>query len=100
MTYFQLGNAYVDSETENTGMYDYFWSHAIISDEIHEGILSNCNFSEAAGTITETCEDYLSQAKAARSNIYFYDIYAPLCSSSSNTTPSVSSYLNTHTSGN
>ncbi|KAL7585867.1 hypothetical protein Lser_V15G45801 [Lactuca serriola] len=87
-----LGNAYVDSETENTGMYDYFWSHAIISDEIHEGILSNCNFSEAAGTITETCEDYLSQAKAARSNIYFYDIYAPLCSSSSNTTPSISEF--------
>ncbi|CAI9304092.1 unnamed protein product [Lactuca saligna] len=86
-----LGNAYVDSETENTGMYDYFWSHAIISDEIHEGIISNCNFSEA-GTITEACEDYLSQAKAARSNIYFYDIYAPLCSSSSNSTPSISEF--------
>ncbi|KAI3773679.1 hypothetical protein L1987_48209 [Smallanthus sonchifolius] len=44
----------------------------------------------AAGTITEACDDHEGQAKAARSNIFFYDIYAPLCSSSSNSTPSIS----------
>ncbi|KAK9077275.1 hypothetical protein SSX86_005612 [Deinandra increscens subsp. villosa] len=86
-----IGNAYVDDETANTGMYDYFWSHAIISDEIHEGIISNCNFTEA-GNITTACDDYQGQARAARSNIYFYDIYAPLCSSSSNSTPSISDF--------
>ena len=85
---FQLGNAYVDDETENTGMFDYFWTHAIISDEIHDGIISNCNFTEA-GTITQACAKYQSQAYAAKSNIYFYDIYAPLCSQFSNSTPSV-----------
>lgn len=76
MLIFQLGNAYVDDETENTGMFDYFWSHAIISDEIHQGIVSNCNFSEAA-TSTEACDGYVRQASAAKGNIYFYDIYAP-----------------------
>lgn len=84
-----IGNAYVDDETENTGMYDFFWTHAIISDEIHDGIISNCNFTEA-GTITEACAKYQSQAFAAKSNIYFYDIYAPLCSKFSNSTPSIS----------
>ncbi|GJV28185.1 serine carboxypeptidase II-3-like protein, partial [Tanacetum coccineum] len=86
-----LGNALVDEETENTGMYDYFWTHAIISDEIHKGIVSNCNFSEA-GTITDACLDYQLQAIAARSNIYSYDIYAPLCSPFSNSTPSISGF--------
>lgn len=74
-------------------MFDYFWTHAIISDEIHEGIISNCNFTEA-GTITDTCAEYTSQAFAAKSNIFFYDIYAPLCSPFSNSTPSVRFNLN------
>ncbi|KAK2991488.1 hypothetical protein RJ640_016523, partial [Escallonia rubra] len=82
-----IGNAYVDYETEYTGMYDYFWSHAIISDEIHNGITLNCNFTSDA-TVSDACEDYESQADVARANIFFYDIYAPLCSSSSNTSPS------------
>nr|KAJ0186981.1 hypothetical protein LSAT_V11C900500220 [Lactuca sativa] len=86
-----LGNAYVDDETENTGLFDYFWTHAIISDEIHEGIISNCNFTEA-GTITGACNHYQMQAFAAKSNINFYDIYAPLCSPSSNSTRSISEF--------
>ncbi|KAL8264604.1 hypothetical protein R6Q59_022734 [Mikania micrantha] len=84
-----LGNAYVDYETLKTGLYDYFWTHAIISDEIHEGIISNCNFSEGA-TITDACIDYQYQAYAAKSNIFFYDIYAPLCSPFNTSTPSIS----------
>ncbi|XP_071729974.1 serine carboxypeptidase 1-like [Rutidosis leptorrhynchoides] len=83
-----LGNAYVDDETENTGMFEFFWTHALISDKIHDGIISNCNFSQGA-VETESCDDYTSQAFDAFSNIYFYDIYAPLCSPYSNSTPSV-----------
>ncbi|KAI7756010.1 hypothetical protein M8C21_011164 [Ambrosia artemisiifolia] len=86
-----LGNAYVDEETEMTGMFDYLWTHAIISDEIHEGIISNCNFSEGA-TITDACHDYQNQTIAAISNIFSYDIYSPLCSPLSNSTPSISGF--------
>ncbi|KAK9077274.1 hypothetical protein SSX86_005611 [Deinandra increscens subsp. villosa] len=86
-----LGNAYVDDETANTGMYDYFWTHAIISDEIHKGIIKHCNFSEGA-TITDACSDYQYQAYVAQSNIFFYDIYTPLCSPFSNSTPSISGF--------
>ncbi|XP_059650037.1 uncharacterized protein LOC132295764 [Cornus florida] len=99
-----IGNAYIDYETSYTGMYDYFWSHAIISDETHEGIVLNCNFSSE--TDSDACATYIDQARRARENIFFYDIYAPFCSSSSNA-PSLSafdpcsdtyvhSYLNTH----
>ncbi|KAJ0630389.1 putative carboxypeptidase D [Helianthus annuus] len=87
----QLGNAYIDDETANTGMFDYFWTHAIISDEIHEGIISNCNFSMGAAT-TKACLDYQMQAYSAKSNIYFYDIYTPLCSPFSSSTPSISGF--------
>ncbi|KAK1431217.1 hypothetical protein QVD17_14516 [Tagetes erecta] len=86
-----LGNAYVDHETGKTGMYDFFWTHTIISDEIHKGISSNCNFSEGA-TITDACIEYQYEAYAAKSNIYFYDIYAPLCSPFSNSAPSISGF--------
>ncbi|KAJ0801324.1 putative carboxypeptidase D [Helianthus annuus] len=86
-----LGNAYVDEETEMTGMFDYLWTHAIISDEIHEGIISNCNFSEGA-TITDACIDYQNQAYVTMSNIFSYDIYTPLCSPFSNSTPSISGF--------
>ncbi|XP_076957529.1 serine carboxypeptidase 1-like [Bidens hawaiensis] len=87
----QNGNAYIDDETTNTGIYDYFWTHAIISDEIHEGIIFHCNFSKGA-TITDACNDYQNQAFAAKSNIYFYDIYTPLCSPFSKSAPSISGF--------
>ncbi|KAI3755525.1 hypothetical protein L1987_55328 [Smallanthus sonchifolius] len=88
---FQLGNADIDEETGNTGMFDYLWTHVIISDEIHEGIMSNCNFSEGT-IITDACNDYQNQAHAAKSNIILYGIYAPLCSPFSNSTPSISGF--------
>ncbi|KAL2460224.1 Serine carboxypeptidase-like 40 [Abeliophyllum distichum] len=81
-----IGNAYIDFTDRWTGTYDHFWTSALISDEIHEGIISNCNFSSEA-TISEACEAYISQADVAFSNIFIYDIYAPLCSSSSNVPP-------------
>lgn len=78
---FQIGNAYIDYETEYKGMYDYAWTHALISDEIHEGILSNCNFVSGS-TITEACLEYTEQADELLNTIDQYGIYAPFCSSS------------------
>ncbi|CAL5329211.1 unnamed protein product [Camellia sinensis] len=84
-----IGNAYVDYETEYTGVSNFFWTHALISDEIYEGIVANCNFSSDAN-ISLTCQDYLAQAGAAGGNIYPYNIYAPLCLPSSSNAPPVS----------
>ncbi|WJZ83835.1 hypothetical protein VitviT2T_003480 [Vitis vinifera] len=84
-----IGNAWIDYETGLKGMYDFFWTHSLISDEINEGINLNCNFSSET-TISDVCEQYLDAADAAVGYIYIYDIYAPLCSSSSNSTRPIS----------
>jgi serine carboxypeptidase-like clade 2 len=44
-----VGNAVTDNELDNIGTVDFWWSHAIISDSLHRGILENCNFSRASG---------------------------------------------------
>ncbi|KAK4491372.1 hypothetical protein RD792_002111 [Penstemon davidsonii] len=86
-----IGNAYIDAEDEAKGLYDYIWTHALISDEVHEGIVKNCNFSFGA-TISQACEDYGTLADNAISHLYGYDIYAPLCSSNSSTPPLISGF--------
>ncbi|KAK6143531.1 hypothetical protein DH2020_023879 [Rehmannia glutinosa] len=85
-----MGNAYIDAEDQLRGVYDYYWTHALISDEIHKGIIENCNFSLGA-SLSVACQDYAAQAKKAKGNVFSYDIYAPLCSPSSNAPP-VSGY--------
>ncbi|XP_019230874.1 PREDICTED: serine carboxypeptidase II-3-like, partial [Nicotiana attenuata] len=77
------GNALIDDETTSTGSYDFYWTHALISDEVHEGIVLNCNFS--AETTSEACNEYINQAVSCRGNIDNYDIYAPLCYPQANT---------------
>ncbi|XP_026394481.1 serine carboxypeptidase II-3-like [Papaver somniferum] len=81
-----IGNAWVDFETGVKGMYDFFWTHALISDEVNQGIQLNCNFS-TPNTVTEKCEDYLDEADDLVEDIFIFDIYAPLCFSSSTTPP-------------
>ncbi|XP_074346165.1 serine carboxypeptidase 1-like [Apium graveolens] len=83
-----IGNAYIDQLTQYTGSYDFMWSHALLSDEIHEGITVNCNFS-AIQNLTPACIDFLQQVDAG--NIFGYDIYAPLCGSPSSS-PSTSGF--------
>ncbi|XP_074360807.1 serine carboxypeptidase 1-like [Apium graveolens] len=83
-----IGNAYIDEETQFKGTIDYYWSHALLSDEVYEGIILNCNFS-ANANISEACETSLDQANVG--DIFPYDIYAPLCGSSTDS-PSISGF--------
>lgn len=85
----QIGNAWIDDQTSLLGMYDYFWTHALISDESIIGIHKYCNFVND----TSACDKYLDQAYEELGDIDIYNIYAPLCLSSppkSNSTGSVS----------
>ncbi|KAL2460222.1 Serine carboxypeptidase 24 [Abeliophyllum distichum] len=90
-----IGNAYIDNTDTEAGTFDHFWTSALISDEIHEGIILNCNFSSTE--VSEVCEDYAEQAWESIGNIFIYDIYAPLCSSSSSSPGMITffAYLNT-----
>ncbi|TMW85269.1 hypothetical protein EJD97_023415 [Solanum chilense] len=78
------GNALLDDETSNSGSYDLYWSHALISDEVHEGIIKNCNFSTEA-TTSEACDEFTSEADSCQANIYDYNTYSQLCNSSAYT---------------
>ncbi|KAK6946142.1 Peptidase S10, serine carboxypeptidase [Dillenia turbinata] len=83
-----IGNAWIDYETGWKGLFDYFWTHALISDEINEGINKNCNFSSPA-TETKECDAILYQINTG---IFIYDIYAPFCSPNASNIPSVGGY--------
>lgn len=83
----QIGNAYIDYTDRWAGTFDHFWTSALNSDETHQGIVENCNFTSDA-TISDVCNDYQDKAFNEIGNIFIYDIYAPLCGSNS-TAPSV-----------
>lgn len=86
-----VGNAYIDFETQNKGTYDYAWTHALISDEIYDGIVSNCNYSSSAD-VTATCREHESPADSILNDLDPYNIYAPLCLSSSRNSTSISEF--------
>ncbi|KAK9002782.1 hypothetical protein V6N11_060362 [Hibiscus sabdariffa] len=77
-----IGNAYIDFETTLKGAVDFYWTHALMSDEIYHGIASNCDYSKLSLS-SKDCLEFVDKANDTAGNIYTYDIYAPLCNSSS-----------------
>lgn len=75
----QIGNAVINDETDTMGMYDYFGSHALISDETAFTIRKYCNFSPEAVTQPDSCIDATNDADSNIEAIDIYNIYAPLC---------------------
>ncbi|XXG61047.1 hypothetical protein AAC387_Pa04g2800 [Persea americana] len=75
-----IGNALIDHETYTSGSDDFYWTHALIPDEIHQGIISNCNFTPGVPD-SSACDNYQNQAGDAMGDVYRYDIYAPYCTS-------------------
>ncbi|XP_040992930.1 serine carboxypeptidase-like 40 [Juglans microcarpa x Juglans regia] len=82
-----IGNAVINEETDNRGMYDYFASHALISDEDAQKINKYCDFSPEAKRQNRECNE--ATAAAGRDTYYLdiYNIYAPLCTMANYTTP-------------
>ncbi|CAI9103884.1 OLC1v1002466C1 [Oldenlandia corymbosa var. corymbosa] len=74
-------NVFIDKETDNNGFIDYAWSHSLTSDEIYMGIKSNCNFS--APKSSKKCDEYIDLMYNVTADINPYDIYSPLCNSTS-----------------
>lgn len=58
-------------------MIDYFWTHALISDETYEVVLSTCNFTSR--NFSEECYIAKLSAYMEIGNIDDYDIYVPIC---------------------
>ncbi|CAK9185850.1 unnamed protein product [Ilex paraguariensis] len=75
-----IGNAWIDDNTSTQGMYDFYWTHALNSDETHAGIDKYCDY--LTGNYSGPCYQYQGQGEHEYGNIDIYNIYAPLCHSS------------------
>nr|DAD42467.1 TPA_asm: hypothetical protein HUJ06_000697 [Nelumbo nucifera] len=76
-----IGNAVINDETDTKGMLDYFWTHALTSDEDKYAIDKYCDFSPGAN-ITDKCIEAVNEDYEDIDPIDMYNIYAPLCHSS------------------
>ena len=73
----QIGNALLDDETDQRGMIEYAWDHAVISDRLYGEIVRNCNFSNTVPT--KACDISLSKYFDVYNIIDMYSLYSPTC---------------------
>ncbi|CAM8963959.1 unnamed protein product [Rhodiola kirilowii] len=74
-----IGNAVINDLTDQIGMYDYFATHALASDEAVQQIKTLCDFSPQATKQTLKC---LNAADEVDKDVFYldiYNIYASLC---------------------
>uniref|UniRef100_A0A803MNX4 Uncharacterized protein n=1 Tax=Chenopodium quinoa TaxID=63459 RepID=A0A803MNX4_CHEQI len=74
---FMIGNALLDDETDQKGMVEYAWDHAVISDRVYNDLKKNCDFSKK--NLTTECNNALTQYFADYRLIDIYNLYAPIC---------------------
>ncbi|WVZ74499.1 hypothetical protein U9M48_022676 [Paspalum notatum var. saurae] len=72
-----VGNALMDDETDQTGMIDYAWDHAVISDRVYADVKAKCNFSMV--NVTDACNAALQEYFAVYRLIDMYSLYTPVC---------------------
>ncbi|XP_035832841.1 serine carboxypeptidase 1-like [Helianthus annuus] len=72
-----IGNAWIDDETSLKGLYDHWWTHAIISDTTHDAIFRYCDF--ASGSLSDMCHNITDKTWEDVRKIDVYNIYAPIC---------------------
>ncbi|KAL9231252.1 hypothetical protein vseg_006503 [Gypsophila vaccaria] len=74
-----IGNAVINDETDMKGMYEYFWTHALISDHLRNQIMRHCDFSPNAITQTTPCNSATDDVELDIQFLDIYNIYAPIC---------------------
>lgn len=74
---FMIGNALMDDDTDQTGMIEYAWDHAVISDQVYHKAKKTCEFNE--DRVNEACHDALNKYFAVYGLINMYSLYAPEC---------------------
>ncbi|KQK14877.1 hypothetical protein BRADI_1g19176v3 [Brachypodium distachyon] len=98
-----IGNALLDEWTDNKGMYDYYWTHALISDDTADAIPNNCNFTRPndysrsftalANSSGNPCDEAIREADEELRHINIYNIYAPICHSHNLVSPPITSSI-------
>ncbi|KAK9115544.1 hypothetical protein Sjap_014491 [Stephania japonica] len=74
---FTIGNALMDYDTDQNGMFDYAWDHAVISDGVYKSIKANCNFSKE--NQNTGCYDAIEKYYDVYHIIDMYSLYSPTC---------------------
>lgn len=82
----QIGNALLDDETDQKGMIDYAWDHAVISDGVYHNITTICDFSLPILNQTNECNVELNKYFAVYKIIDMYSLYTPKCFSNNGNT--------------
>ncbi|KAK9096879.1 hypothetical protein Sjap_022376 [Stephania japonica] len=77
-----VGNALLEDAISFKGMFDFFWTHALISDEVHQDITRYCNFLNLPN-VSDECISAANKAENSMGDIYLYNIYAPFCETAS-----------------
>ncbi|KAL9229935.1 hypothetical protein vseg_005347 [Gypsophila vaccaria] len=75
---FMIGNALLDDDTDQTGMIDYAWDHAVISDKVYKDVKSKCNFHKV-NNYSDACKNALKDYFAVYDLIDMYSLYTPTC---------------------
>jgi serine carboxypeptidase-like clade 2 len=73
-----IGNPAIDSSSDDRGLADYAWDHAVISDEVYGAIKSNCKFSDDADE-SDACNSAWNDFFNAMNDIDLYSLYTPAC---------------------
>ncbi|TKY67756.1 Serine carboxypeptidase 34 [Spatholobus suberectus] len=81
---FMIGNALLDDETDQKGMIDYAWDHAVISDGLYHNITTICNFS--LPNQKSDCNVELNKYFNVYKIIDMYSLYTPRCFSNNSNT--------------
>ncbi|KAK7341307.1 hypothetical protein VNO80_24233 [Phaseolus coccineus] len=76
-----MGNAVINTITDLKGLFDFAFSHAIISTEVFHGIKKHCDFSEKRRTrdYTRDCQLNIEKFLESYTNIDIFNIYSPIC---------------------
>ncbi|XP_062163813.1 serine carboxypeptidase-like 35 [Alnus glutinosa] len=77
---FMIGNAAINDPTDLRGMFEYAWSHAIISDQLYNNLVKECDFNHE--NQTRNCSTHVRGFVEECSKIDIYNIYGPICLSS------------------
>ncbi|XP_024518303.1 serine carboxypeptidase II-1 isoform X3 [Selaginella moellendorffii] len=75
---FMVGNAVTDWYYDNLGIVDYYWTHALISDETYTTMKRHCKFTSVE--LSSECQrimDYASNQEIG--NVDLHSIYTPVC---------------------
>lgn len=75
---FMVGNGLTDDNNDILGMFEYWWHHGLIADEILESSLKVCAGDSFIHTSPE-CKKLWEAAIVEQGNIDVYSIYTPPC---------------------